>query len=111
MAASALQPYSRAEASFREACGLEVNARHANEKITRSQSRHDCQIQRLIERPLTNGLRDGGREPLHCQSRQGEERQRSMASGRKAETYCTRFRYIGIKIHHIAQRVQFAREV
>ena len=102
---------ARAEASFREACGLKVNARHADKKITRSQTRHDGQIQRLIKRPLTNGLRDRGREPLHCQSRHREERQRSMANGGKAETYGTRFRYIGVEIYAIAERVEFTREV
>ena len=34
-----------------------------------------------------------------------------MASGGKAETYGTRFRYVGIEIHRIAERVEFPREV
>lgn len=33
-----------------------------------------------------------------------------MANG-KAETYGTRFRYIGIEIHRITERVEFTREV
>ena len=111
MPASTLKPYGGAEPSLREARGFKVNAGHADEKVAGSQTRHHRQIQGLIKQPFTNGGRDCRREPLQCQSRQGERQQRSMAGGRKAETYGPRFRNVGIEIHRIAERIQFTREI